>query len=147
MINDRIAFLISALHLNPNSFAEKIGVSTTVIYNIIKGRRTKPSYDLLMKILAVYKQIDVEWLLRGQGVHWFKPEEQKVQPKVLAKRIEELLVLIEEEPTSELEVAELVELSKVMLDDYHNSRVALERLQDQNQQIFSMLREQLGLKI
>ena len=147
MINDRIAFLISALQLNPNSFAEKVGVSTTVIYNIIKGRRTKPSYDLLMKILAVYHHIDVEWLLRGEGSHWFKPEENVLEPKVLTKRIEELLVAVEHEENAEVETMELVELAKVLLQDYQNSRIALERLQNQNEQIFTMLRDHLGLKI
>ena len=52
---------------NPNSFAEEIGVKAAVIYNIIKGRRNKPSYDLLEKILHHHTVVNADWLLRGDG--------------------------------------------------------------------------------
>ena len=69
-INDRISDLISDLQTNPNSFADQIGVKSPVIYNIIKGRRSKPSYDLLQKILITYGAINANWLLKGEGPIW-----------------------------------------------------------------------------
>ena len=65
-INDRIRLIMNALELNNYSFAKKLGVSQTVIYNIadLKGRQSKPSYDLLTKILKV-TNADPSWLLLG----------------------------------------------------------------------------------
>jgi len=57
---------MNALELNNYSFAKRLGVSQTVIYNIadLKGRQSKPSYDLLTKILKV-TNADPSWLLLG----------------------------------------------------------------------------------
>lgn len=67
VINDRIIKLIELFDMNPNSFAETIGVKGTVIFNIIKGRRNKPSYDVLEKILTSFEEVSAKWLIRGQG--------------------------------------------------------------------------------
>lgn len=47
-INNRIELVINALKLNNNSFSMRIGVNSTVIHNIVKGRNA-PSYDVLQK--------------------------------------------------------------------------------------------------
>ncbi|MFT4735992.1 MAG: transcriptional regulator with XRE-family HTH domain [Paraglaciecola sp.] len=147
MINDRIAFVISALNMNPNSFADNIGVSSTVIYNIIKGRRNKPSYDLLTKILNYYTAIDTNWLLRGGGTFWFKEEVIEVKPQVLAEKIEVLIERINLAEDESIAAVELAELSEVMLRDYRNATAIVIKLENQNQQIFNLLREKLGLRI
>lgn len=66
-INERIELIIKELGLNNNSFAKKLNVSRTVTFNITGGRNTKPSYDLLEKILFAFDNINAEWLLRGNG--------------------------------------------------------------------------------
>jgi len=63
-INDRIALIIREKNLNPNSFSALIGVNSTVIHNILKGRN-KPSYDILTKILKTVKDLNPEWLMNG----------------------------------------------------------------------------------
>ena len=60
-INSKISKIIEAENLTPNSFANKIGVKATIIYNIQKGRN-KPSFDLLTKILITFG-VDANWLL------------------------------------------------------------------------------------
>ena len=60
-INDRLSELIERLGLTPNGFATQIGVKTTVIYNIQKGRN-KPSFDLLQKIADKFN-VSADWLL------------------------------------------------------------------------------------
>lgn len=71
-INDRISELIRVLRDNENSFAKRIEVSTSVIFNIVnpKGRKSYPSGPVLDKILAIEKEgkrVSAEWLMRGEG--------------------------------------------------------------------------------
>jgi transcriptional regulator with XRE-family HTH domain len=60
-INSRINQIIEKEKLTPNSFANKLGIKATVIYNILKGRN-KPSFDIISKILTTFK-VDANWLL------------------------------------------------------------------------------------
>jgi hypothetical protein len=71
-INERIHLLIEALKLNKNSFSIKIGVDSTVIHNIVGGRLTKPSFEVLEKILLSDDNINLEWLILGKGDQIFK---------------------------------------------------------------------------
>lgn len=67
-INDRIELIIKELGFNKNSFSKKIGLdNNTTITNIVSGRRSKPSYDLLNKIILSFDSINSEWLLTGEG--------------------------------------------------------------------------------
>lgn len=66
-INERISLLIKLLDLNNNSFAKALDVNPTVTFNVISGRNTKPSYDLLEKIVFTFDNINTEWLLKGRG--------------------------------------------------------------------------------
>ena len=89
IINDRIVSLIADLNTNPTAFAENIGVKSAVIYNIIKGRRNKPSYDVLNKILDFYTRISAQWLLKGQGNIWLTHESPITTD--IGSRVESLL--------------------------------------------------------
>jgi hypothetical protein len=70
---DRLELLIKKLDKNANSFANDIGVPGSYIYNIIRGaasnggKKNKPSFDLLQKILKAYPQVNLVWLLTGEG--------------------------------------------------------------------------------
>lgn len=66
-INERLRFVITTLQLNNNSFAKALGVNPVVTHNIISGRQTKPSYELLEKILLTYDNINADWLMCGRG--------------------------------------------------------------------------------
>ena len=68
-INERFKVLIRQLGLNNNSFAKEVGVSGTVIYNIVseKGRKNHPSFDVLEKVLLAFDNVDANWLIRGDG--------------------------------------------------------------------------------
>jgi len=70
MINDRIYHLINVLNMNPTSFLDSLNVSVTVIFNIIKGRRSKPSFELIFNILSTYDKLNSEWLIKGEGSMW-----------------------------------------------------------------------------
>lgn len=66
-INERFAELINCLYRgNKRAFAQAVGVSASVIENVVGARQGKPSYDVLEKICA-NAHISAEWLLTGSG--------------------------------------------------------------------------------
>ena len=73
IINERIRLLIESLKMNRNSFAKFIDVSSPTIHNIIGERQSKPSSEILEKIIKAVnslqsaKKLNVEWLLTGKG--------------------------------------------------------------------------------
>ena len=67
-VNDRILYLIdSQLSGNKKKFAERIGFAPQVVFNIVSGRKSKPSFDVLEAIISSFDEISPEWLLTGKG--------------------------------------------------------------------------------
>ena len=117
-INERVRALIEALKLNKNSFSVKIGVDPTVIHNIVGGRLTKPSFDVLEKILLSFDNINLEWFIVGKG-------DQIFRDKALAGKKKYLNVA--ESP------ADYSNKNEVMKE--------LERLRAENETLYKVLRE------
>lgn len=67
-INQRILYIIDN-HYNGSQkkFAERIGFAAQVVFNIVSGRKSKPSYDVLYAIISTNDYINSEWLLMGYG--------------------------------------------------------------------------------
>ncbi|MFT5955784.1 MAG: hypothetical protein ACI8QD_002640, partial [Cyclobacteriaceae bacterium] len=76
-----------------------------------------------------------------------KEEVIEVKPQVLAEKIEVLIERINLAEDESIAAVELAELSEVMLRDYRNATAIVIKLENQNQQIFNLLREKLGLRI
>ncbi|WP_237274889.1 helix-turn-helix domain-containing protein [Tenacibaculum ovolyticum] len=67
-ISDRIQYIINTQHNGTRArFAKSIGFSAQVIANIVSGRKTKPSFDVLNAILSTNDDINAYWLLTGKG--------------------------------------------------------------------------------
>lgn len=66
-IQDRILAYIDYKKLNRNSFSNAIGVSPQTIHHIVAGRRTKPGFEILEKIVSTFSDMNSEWLLTGVG--------------------------------------------------------------------------------
>ncbi len=67
-INDRITQLIDfKANKNQKKFAEMIDFAPQVISNIVSGRKSKPSFDVLNAISSTFVDINNEWLLTGKG--------------------------------------------------------------------------------
>jgi transcriptional regulator with XRE-family HTH domain len=102
-INERILKLIKLLNLNKKSFSEKIKLSSpAVLENIVGLRKSKPSFDIIEKIIQ-YTEINANWLITGRGEIFIKQinkmwcenckhKEQIIE--ILEKRINDLLILI-----------------------------------------------------
>lgn len=66
-INKRFEELITALYKgNKRAFATAIGVSPTVIENVVGARQGKPSYDVIEKLCA-NANVSPGWLILGEG--------------------------------------------------------------------------------
>ena len=67
-VNDRILYLIeNQLGGNKKKFAERIGFAPQVVFNIVSGRKSKPSFDVLEAIVSSFDEISPKWLLTGKG--------------------------------------------------------------------------------
>lgn len=52
---------------NKRAFSKLVGVTPTVIENIVGTRKGKPGYDLLEKISYSIENINLDWLLTGRN--------------------------------------------------------------------------------
>lgn len=66
-INDRFRLIIDQLYGgNKSAFAAAVGVTPSVVDNIVGRRAGKPSFDVLVKTSAI-AEINTTWLVTGEG--------------------------------------------------------------------------------
>lgn len=65
-INHRIAQILKHYELSASSFADSINVQRSSISHLLKGRN-KPSLEFVSKLVQAYPEVDLYWLLYGQG--------------------------------------------------------------------------------
>ncbi|MNL40624.1 hypothetical protein D3C87_1629870 [compost metagenome] len=88
----RLEIILDYYSLNASSFADKIGVQRSSMSHLLSGRN-KPSLDFVMKILEVFPDVDLYWILNGTG-SFPKTESQPLHSK------EEIASEIVKPPTS-----------------------------------------------
>ncbi len=123
-VNDRVELLMRHFGLSVNSMAKKLNFSRTTIHNIVSenGRRTSPSHDFYSKLKESYENINLNWLITGEGEMLLDNE-----PLLAADSAAEYKVL--EPKKTDLQKA-LAEIKK--------------ELQSVNQRIDKLERRQLG---
>ena len=62
----RLEIILDYYTLNASSFADKIGVQRSSLSHLLSGRN-KPSLDFIFKILEVFPDVDLYWILNGKG--------------------------------------------------------------------------------
>jgi transcriptional regulator with XRE-family HTH domain len=62
----RLEIILDYYGLNASSFADKIGVQRSSLSHLLSGRN-KPSLDFILKILDVFPDVDLYWILNGKG--------------------------------------------------------------------------------
>jgi transcriptional regulator with XRE-family HTH domain len=62
----RMEFIMDHFGLSASSFADKISVQRSSISHLLSGRN-KPSLDFILKILAVFPELNLYWFLDGSG--------------------------------------------------------------------------------
>ena len=75
----RLEIILDYYSLNASSFADKIGVQRSSMSHLLSGRN-KPSLDFVLKILDVFPDVDLYWILNGKG-SFPKNEEEIVNSK------------------------------------------------------------------
>lgn len=72
----RLEIVLEYYGLNASSFADKIGVQRSSMSHLLSGRN-KPSLDFVLKILEVFPEIDLYWILIGKG-NFIKSDDEDV---------------------------------------------------------------------
>lgn len=62
----RLEIILDYYSLNASSFADKIGVQRSSLSHLLSGRN-KPSLDFILKIIEVFPEVDLYWILNGKG--------------------------------------------------------------------------------
>lgn len=72
----RIDRILKFHDLSASAFADKIGVQRSSISHLLAGRN-KPSLEFVMKVTSAFPEVDLYWLLHGEG-HY--PSKAKATP-------------------------------------------------------------------
>ncbi|MES2573724.1 MAG: helix-turn-helix transcriptional regulator [Bacteroidota bacterium] len=62
----RLEIILEYYSLNASTFADKIGVQRSSLSHLLSGRN-KPSLDFILKILDIFPDVDLYWILNGKG--------------------------------------------------------------------------------
>ena len=65
-VGQRFSQLIQALGMSKNAFAISLDKTATVIQHLV-DERNKPGFDLMNKVVDVYPNVSLDWLMRGKG--------------------------------------------------------------------------------
>jgi transcriptional regulator with XRE-family HTH domain len=63
---DRIKKIMESRQINSAQFADEIGVQRSALSHVLSGRNN-PSLDFMLKIKQRYPEINLDWLLIGNG--------------------------------------------------------------------------------
>lgn len=72
----RLEKILEYYNLSASSFADKIGVQRSSLSHLLSGRN-KPSLDFILKLQEVFPEVDLYWILNGQGEF---PKENETEP-------------------------------------------------------------------
>ncbi len=152
MIDNRIKKLIRVSGMNLTSFSSIVGVNVTVIFNIVKGRKSKPSFDLILKILKAYDGLSSDWLMKGKGPMWNDATivaSEDIMPThiKLNERIRELFARMRlQESSDSIDISELEELVRYLMEESTEQKSKLIVLHERQEGMLEVLKEKLKFK-
>ncbi|MFD2907762.1 helix-turn-helix domain-containing protein [Flavobacterium ardleyense] len=62
----RLEIILDYYNLSASAFADKIGVQRSSMSHLLSGRN-KPSLDFIIKVIEVFPEIDLYWILNNKG--------------------------------------------------------------------------------
>ncbi len=65
-MNNRIALVLKAKNISSSILADDLGVQRSGISHILNGRN-KPSLEFIQKLIKLYPDISIQWILFGEG--------------------------------------------------------------------------------
>jgi len=96
----RLGKIIEYYDLSAASFADRIQVGRSSISHILSGRN-KPSLDFVMKIIQSFPEVELYWLLNGDGKF---PKEKNPTPTPISTEKQPVKTEIPTRPTIQNEV-------------------------------------------
>lgn len=85
-LRDRIEKLIQVEGLSQKEFAEKVGVNSTNLNQVMLGRRPVQK-NLPSKIVGAFPEVRIDWLLRGDG-EMYEKDQHLANAEALKKHME-----------------------------------------------------------
>lgn len=62
----RLEIILDYYNLSASAFADKISVQRSSLSHLLSGRN-KPSLDFIIKVIKVFPEVDLYWILNGKG--------------------------------------------------------------------------------
>lgn len=62
----RLEIILDYYNLSASAFADKISVQRSSLSHLLSGRN-KPSLDFIIKLIEVFPEVDLYWILNGKG--------------------------------------------------------------------------------
>ncbi len=75
----RLEIILDYYNLSASAFADKINVQRSSLSHLLSGRN-KPSLDFIIKVIEVFPEVDLYWILNGKGCF---PKSENVVPTIL----------------------------------------------------------------
>lgn len=97
-MNTRLKQFLSAENISQSEFAETMNIVRASVSHILSGRN-KPGYEFIRSLMQNYPNLNIEWLVLGQG-KMYRIAEQIQQPKLPAPPADELLFPVEDDEIS-----------------------------------------------
>jgi transcriptional regulator with XRE-family HTH domain len=66
-VNQRFEKMLEVLKILPAHFAKKVGTDKNTVGNILSGKTKLPKADLFISIAKFFPEINLRWLLLGEG--------------------------------------------------------------------------------
>ncbi|MDY4042203.1 MAG: helix-turn-helix transcriptional regulator [Marinifilaceae bacterium] len=77
----RLKQIIEQKGLTAERFANMIGANASTISHILNGRN-KPGFDIIYNIIKAFPDINIGWLITGEGNMYISPDSSSVLPPV-----------------------------------------------------------------
>ena len=97
-MHDRIKIWIESKGLKSSRFADKIGVNRATISHILSGRN-KPSIDFLHKLISSFPDLNLNWIVSGEGFMYINDERKE---SIQTKKIKKIVVFYDDNSFEEL---------------------------------------------
>ena len=88
----RLEIILEYYNLSASAFADKISVQRSSLSHLLSGRN-KPSLDFIIKVIEVFPEVDLYWILNGKGTF------PKSDDKINATLFKESSILNSTEPS------------------------------------------------
>jgi transcriptional regulator with XRE-family HTH domain len=62
----RLEIILDYYNLSASAFADKINVQRSSLSHLLSGRN-KPSLDFIIKVIEIFPEVDLYWILNGKG--------------------------------------------------------------------------------